>query len=276
MRSDSSDIVASRSYFRWVWVAVGVVIGGALLATLVPIVEAAPPRPDVAVLVGVLTAVLMGVLVGYHSPGKTIAEPAVAGALLGVLTPIVLRIGFGFTLAPAVSTLGVFAGILLATAGGWVGEIMQGTIEDGDRESFQWVWVGVGSVLGVLLSVYSVFVLHALFSLSSLGILIAFLGSFFVTGFIVAFYSPGATVREPAVAASLVIMVDAMLALAGFRAPFPFVMVMIACVLAFFIAMVGGYLGEVAHNFRFDTSWGGTKRGRAIPKPGGAEAKLEG
>lgn len=68
MRSDSSDIVASRSYFRWVWVAVGVVIGGALLATLVPIVEAAPPRPDVAVLVGVLTAVLMGVLVGYHSP----------------------------------------------------------------------------------------------------------------------------------------------------------------------------------------------------------------
>ena len=120
---------------------------------------------------------------------------------------------------------------------------MQGTIADGDPLTFQWVWVGVGSVLGVLLSVYSVFVLYALLDLSSFGTLLFFLGSFFVTAFVVAFYSPGSTILEPAMAAILVMILDALLALAGFQAPFPLIAVIVAAVLAFAILLASPLRG---------------------------------
>lgn len=253
---------------RWLWVALGVVLGAALIATVVPIVEDIPPRPDVAVLVGALTFVLMGILVGYHSPGRTIREAAIAGGVLAVATPVVLRAAFGFVLPPSTTALGVVAGFGLSAAGGWVGELMQGTIDDGDRESFQWAWVGAGTVLGVMLSIHSVFVLRSLMELTPLGTLLAFLASFFATAFVIAFFSPGSTILEPATAAALVIFIDAMLALAGFRAPFPFMAVAVAAVMGYAVALAGGYLGEVAHNFRYGTAWGGVEMGKAAPKPG--------
>ena len=45
---------------------------------LVPVVEGIPPRPDVAILVGALTFALMGTLVGFQSPGRTIREAVIA------------------------------------------------------------------------------------------------------------------------------------------------------------------------------------------------------
>jgi len=252
---------------RWRWVVIGVLLGGILIATLVPVVEATPPRPDVAILVGILTFALMGVLVAFHSPGRTIAEAAVAGALLGVLTPTVLRLGYGISLPPATVMLGFLSGISLSAVGGWVGEVLQGTIEDGDRKVFQPVWVLVGTLLGVMLSVYAVFVPNALFVLTPFQTLLWFLSSFLVTAFVVAFFSPGATILEPATAAALVVLLDLELALAGFEAPFPLLAVMIAVGLGFLCGLIGGYLGEVAHNLYYRTAWGGTFRGVEVPKP---------
>ena len=254
---------------RWRWVLIGLLLGGVLIASLVPVVEATPPRPDVAILVGILTFALMGVLVAFHSPGRTIAEAAIAGALLGVLTPTVLRMGYGISLPPATVMLGFLAGISLAAVGGWVGEVLQGTIEDGDRNAFQPVWVLVGTLLGVMLSVYAVFVPNALFALTPIQTLIWFLSSFVVTAFVVAFFSPGATILEPAAAAALVVLLDVELALAGFEAPFPLLAVLIAVALGFAFGLLGGYLGEVAHNLYYRTAWGGTFRGVRVAKPGG-------
>jgi hypothetical protein len=68
-------------------------------------------------------------------------------------------------------------------------------------------------------------------------------------------------------AAILVMILDALLALAGFQAPFPLIAVIVAAVLAFVIALAGGYVGEVAHNLYFKTAWGGVRRGVKAPKP---------
>ena len=68
----------------------------------------------------------------------------------------------------------------------------------------------------------------------------------------------------------LIIAVAFLLALMGFRAPFPLPAVAIAAVIAFVLALAGGYVGEVAHNLRFRSAWGDEEPGtyREVPKPG--------
>lgn len=256
---------------HWLWVAIGVFTGSILIGTLVPIVEATPPRPDVAVLIGALTFSLTGVFVGYLSPGKTIFEAALTGLILSFAVPVIAHYGWGVVMDPRTTFLGVPAGILLATAGGWIGEIMQGTIAEEEHPGFQWSWVTVGTALGVLCSVYALFIPNALFGTSTLASVGLFLGSFFATALLVGFLSPGATILEPATAAAFAIVIDGLLALIGLHVPFPPLTIVVFAVIAFFIAIVGGYVGEVAHNLYYRTAWGGTFRGVEVPKPGAEE-----
>ncbi|MGD8279235.1 MAG: hypothetical protein PVH00_14455, partial [Gemmatimonadota bacterium] len=132
----------------------------------------------------------------------------------------------------------------------------------------QWSWVLVGTALGVLASLYAVFIPNALFQISPLVTLILFLAGFFLTALVVGFLSPGATILEPALAAGLAIVIDASLTLIGLHVPFPLLAVAIAACLGFLIAVAGGYVGEVAHNLYFHTAWGGTFRGVEVPRPG--------
>jgi hypothetical protein len=253
---------------HWGWVAIGVALGGVLIGTVVPIVQAIPPRPDVAVLIGTLTFGLTGVLVGFFSPGRTIFEATLTGLILAFVVPVIAHYGWNIVMDPRTTFLGIPAAIVVATAGGWIGEIMQGTIAEDKDAGFQWSWVTVGTALGVLTSVYAVFIPNALIGTSAFATLLLFLGSFFFTGFVVAFLSPGATLLEPAAAAGLAILADAFLALMGLHVPFPLLAIVIAIVMAFLIALAGGYVGEVAHNLYYRTAWGGTFRGVEVPKPG--------
>ena len=195
----------------------GVCLGGLLLATLVPL----PPRPDVAILVGTLTFGLVGVLVGYKSPGATVAEASVAGVLLAALTFAEIRLIEGVEPSLVNMTVGFVTAAALSAIGGWAGEVLQGTYKVDASQKLQWPWIGVGTLLGVMLSVYSVFVPWAFGDVGALGILLFFSASFFIVTFFVAYFSPGVTILEPALAAILIIVIDTGLALFGFSAPFP-------------------------------------------------------
>jgi len=99
-------------------------------------------------------------------------------------------------------------------------------------------------VLGVVLNAYSVFVMNAVFDPPGLVLLASFCLSFVLAGAFVGYASPGVTILEPAVAALFIVAVDAALILIIFRAPFPFFWIVAGCTGGFFLALLGGFLGE--------------------------------
>ena len=246
--AEEQGATASALDLRWPWVAAGVAIGVVLLGTLVPVVRHETPRPDVAILIGTLTVTLMGILVGFNSPGETIREAAIAGIFLVVLSFLAIGIGFELPVTAPLAAGGLLAGLALSALGGWVGEVLQGTLEhEGSGSGVEWPWILVGTVLGIMLNVYTVFVLQMMMDLSPAGVLVGFLVSFFVAAFFVGYFSPGVTILEPALAAVLVIAADMILIVMGFAPPVPMASVAIAAAAAFAIALAGGYSGELAH-----------------------------
>lgn len=230
----------------WAWVGTGVLLGSILVWTLVSVVEHEPPRPDVAVLIGGLTFVLTGVLLGYHSPGETVAEAAVAGGLVGLLAGFFLTVQMGYAIPLQQLVGGWTAAFLLSVIGGWVGEILQGTVHASEDTPtvVSWPWIVVGTVLGVVLNGYSIFVVRALLDPPGTVLLASFVGSFVLAGFFVGFLSPGVTILEPAFAALLIVGIDAALVLVIFRAPFPPLWLMLGGSVGFLFALFGGWLGE--------------------------------
>jgi MFS family permease len=190
------------------------------------------PNTGTVIFVGVLAFVLTGIIVGFASPGNTIAEAGVAGLVLSIFS------------------VAIAAGAVEEVELMWlpVGELLQGTLSDReDRKGhLQWMWVGAGVVIGVLLNSYAVVLGRALFGLGPGGILIAYSLSFLITGFLIGAFSPGITLAEPALAAVGVIIVDALVTAGGLGAPFPMLAIIIASVCAFCLALVGGWVGELA------------------------------
>ncbi|MBT8336817.1 MAG: hypothetical protein KJO11_09450 [Gemmatimonadetes bacterium] len=232
--------------FRWGWMTIGIVVGSLLIATFVGVVWNEQPRPAIALLVGGLTFVLAGIFVGFNSPGKTVVEPGIAGAVIGLAAATILAALGTFPVTVGTFFQWILAGGVLAALGGWVGELMQGTIAGGEaRGRIQWPWVVVGVVLGFVFNIYFVFVGRALFDLGALGLLGSFALSFLITGFFVGFFSPGVTLAEPAVAGLLLVIIDSGVTTFGFGAPMPMGTVLLGLVGAFFLALLGGWLGEL-------------------------------
>lgn len=230
---------------RWRWVVLGAGLGAALVTSFIWLTMAGPPRREVILLVGALTLVLNGVLVSGFSPGNTIREAALAGLILTLLAGPALVLVFDSGILVGWAVAGLLLGPMLAALGGWVGELMQGTLASGSGEGrVQWAWVSAGTVLGVLLSYYALFVGHALLPGGLLPVLGAFVISFGVMGCFVGYFSPGYTLLEPALAGVAVIGLDAVLAMVGFHAPFPPGTLVLAAAVGFLMGMVGGWAGE--------------------------------
>ena len=69
----------------WSWILAGVVGTAALLAATVQVVDPTLQRPRVLVLIAVATLMLGGIVMGRVSPGETIVEGGVAGAVVFIL-----------------------------------------------------------------------------------------------------------------------------------------------------------------------------------------------
>jgi len=232
--------------FRWFWVGAGVALGAVLIGSFIFIVDPELQRPASAGLMVTLSLVLIGMMVGYHSVGYTIREAAIVGVILFILTAAVMAVGFRVGIPVLVWLLAPFYSAAVAAAGGWVGEILQGTLKEAHIDRVvDWPWILVSVVIGFTLCAYVLAVTNTVFDLSSVFILAIFAGSFFVTGYVVGLFSPGMTVVEPAIAAAGMIALNSAFVSYWFETPPPVSMLVIGFGGSVLLALLGGFLGEV-------------------------------
>lgn len=230
--------------FQWRWVAAGVLLGAALIAVFLYLVNPGLEEPAAAGFVGGLCLVLLGILVGYRSTGETIRETAVAGLLVAVLVGIAASLLLEVRVPVLVWLMGPFVAVLVSMMGGYAGEMLQGTLEEAyEDRAVDWPWVFVSVVIGITVSSYVVLVGEARLGFSPTASLGSFAASFLVTGWVVGRFSPGRTMVEPAIAAAFMLVVDAafvILWLGDLSGSAIFLGFGAAVVLA----LLGGWLGE--------------------------------
>jgi len=230
---------------RWTWVVTGVVIGAVVIAVFLNVVDRYLDRPAVDGLIGSLTVLLVGILVGAASRGETLREAAVAGLMLSVLTIAIVALQLQIEVPVLVWVAGPFYALVLALIGGYVGEMLQGTLEEAyvDRP-VDWPWVFVSIVIGFTLGTYSLFLVGSVLPDSQLPDMAILAGAYFITGVVVGFFSPGRTMIEPAIAAA-----GLMIAHGGFVLLYLEPRPEIGSLLTLFVvgtllALAGGWLGE--------------------------------
>ncbi len=236
---------------QWKWVVVGVIVGivivGAAYFTVAPSFKSEP----IQMLVMFMGFILTGAIVGYFSPGVTMKEAAIAGGLvMGIMLIIVGLFGEDIALNMWRSILGLLLGVSLSWVGGWVGEKLQGSEGETEDESkriftdLQWKWVFIGVILGFALNVLFVFLITPIFNIDLNVALGAFLVSFVVTGFIVGFKSPGVTLKEPALAGFLAVVIGWIFLELGIDLSVGGGYLAFGLVLGFFLSLFGAWLGE--------------------------------
>ncbi|HEX9614376.1 MAG TPA: hypothetical protein VGA55_02675 [Bacteroidota bacterium] len=200
---------------QWKWVLVGVAVGAAIAAASFFIVIPTFHSTPIQALVLLAGFIVTGAIVGFASPGVTIREASIAGGLVAILVVLVLYItGAALGQNMMRNLLLLALGFGLSWIGAWVGEKLQGSEgpdEDELKSMFtdvQAKWVLVGVILGFALNVLAVFIVTPIFNVSLDVAFGAFLFSLTVTGFIVAYKSPGVTLKEPAIAGFLAVLLD--------------------------------------------------------------------
>jgi hypothetical protein len=240
-----------KNPIRWAWVGGGVVIGAFLVSLFIYLVDPGLERLDLSGFVFALSLILVGIFVGYRSPGVTIREAALAGVILLLLVAIV-AIGFLRVDVPIITWLmSPFLAAIVTMAGGWVGEMLQGTLEEAHEDrAVDWPWVFVSVVVGLMLSAYAVFIGQALFDITNEQSLYLFALSFLVTGWIVGFLSPGVTMVEPAIAAGMLVLADGALVVMWFEDIPGSQLLLIGFGGGMVLGLLGGWLGELTQQLR--------------------------
>jgi hypothetical protein len=246
----SNDTAKPSMPTQWKWVLIGVVAGIVIIGASFLIVVPTFHSTAIQALVVLVGFVVTGAVVGYFSPGVTIREAFFAGLVLMFIFAIV----FGATSAglgqskQMIFLLLVFSG-LLAQAGAWMGEKLQGTLEDKDEPTkkdagFQWKWVLAGLALGLALNIFFVFLLAPLFNINLNLVHVAFSFSFVLTGFIVGYKSPGVTIKEPALAGGIAVIVEWLFVQYGISLRVPAGYIAFGVVEGFLLTLFGAWLGE--------------------------------
>ena len=261
MRDDPvvQDVAAQHGTdrLRWGWIAIGVLLGGGMIGSVLLVVDPRLVRPAVAGFHVTLAILLVGMLVGYGSSGETILEAGVTGVILVLGTGICATVGLAVSVPGFVWLLSLFLVPAVAMLGGWAGELLQGTLEEAyDDRAVDWPWVIASIIVGFTLSSYAVLLGQSLFGLTNRESLAVFAGSFLLTGWIIGFFSPGMTMIEPAIAGALMMVVDTGFVIMVFGDLPGAQVVAFGFFGAILFALLGGWLGE------FTQKW---TRGRGGP-----------
>lgn len=245
MESERESSVVDHTPMRWVWVVTGVIFGAVIIVVFLNLVDRYLDRPEVDALVGSLTILLVGIFVGAGSRGETLREAAVAGLMLAVLTIALVAFQMRIAVPTLVWVTGPFYALVVALLGGYVGEMLQGTLDEAyiDRP-IDWPWVIVSVVIGFTLSTYALFLARALLPVSSTQDLAVLTGAFLVTGVLVGFFSPGKTMVEPAIAAAGLILAHAAFLLIYVDALPGIEWLLTTFAIGTVLALFGGWLGE--------------------------------
>lgn len=230
---------------RWRWIAAGIAMGAVLIGLFIFLIDPQIARLDVFGYVLALALLLSGALVGRLSPGETIRETAIVGGVLVVATGLVATLLLGVRVPIFAWLVAPLYAAPLTMMGGWVGEMLQGTLDSSRRdEKLDWPWVMVSVVIGLALSTFSVLVASARFHVDPGQSLWIFAASFLVTGVMVGYFSPGRTLVEPAVAAGLMAVVNAGFIVAWFDDLPGQQVILVGFGGGIVLAIVGGWLGE--------------------------------
>ena len=198
---------------HWKWVILSVIAGLVIVGASYFIVAPTFHSGEVQVLIMLGGCIVTGAVIGYFSPGITINEASIGGALVMLIMFLLRSItNAEIHFSTSINILLLFLGVGFSWLGGWAGEKIQGdesSAEEKHTKKFIWKWVIVGAIIGFALNVLFVFILSTLFpphiyKLSTAG----FIVSFVIMGFIVGYKSPGITIREPAVAGILAVILD--------------------------------------------------------------------
>ena len=235
---------------HWKWVILSVLAGLIIVGVSYFIVAPMFHSGEVQVLIMLGGCIVTGAVIGYFSPGITINEASIGGAFV-MLIMFLLRAVTNAEIhfSTSINILLLILGIGFSWLGGWAGEKLQGDESSADEKhmkKFLWKWVIVGAIIGFALNVLFVFLLSTLFpphiyKLSSTG----FIVSFVIMGFVVGYKSPGITLREPAVAGILTVLLDWIFLrfIITYRVPGKFIVM--GLIIGFFISLFGAWLGEL-------------------------------
>jgi hypothetical protein len=235
---------------HWKWVILSVIAGLIIVGASYLVVSPMFHSGEVQALIMLGGFIVTGAIIGYFSPGITINEASVGGALVMVVMLLLLAItNVEIHFSKAINLLLLLLGVGFSWVGGWAGEKLQGDETAADEKNikkFLWKWVVVGVVIGFALNVLFVFLLSTLFPLhifkfASTG----FIVSFVITGFIVGFKSPGVTLREPAVAGLLAVILDWIFLRFVIFLRVPTMYLIIGLIMGFLISLFGAWLGEL-------------------------------
>ncbi len=242
-----------ESKLHWKWVTLSVIAGLIIVGASYFIVAQTFHSGEIQALIMLGGFIITGAIIGYFSPGITINEASVGGALVMVVMLLLLAItNVEIHFSKSINLLLLLLGVGFSWVGGWAGEKLQGdesSAEEKNIKKFLWKWVLVGVVIAFALNVLLVFILSTFFPPHIFKFALAgFVGSFVVTGFIVGVKSPGVTLREPAVAGLLVVILDwvflrFIVSISSQTLPTKYLIV--GLVMGFLISLFGAWLGEL-------------------------------
>lgn len=209
------------------------------------------PFPMIALLCGF---VIMGIVEGILSKGVTILEPAIGAVLVGLVLFLVLPMmnvrGFE-SMNSAVLVIALVNGVILSALGGWVGEKLQGTLDDDipDEHPIDWGWVLCGAALGTTITMLISSSLVVVLGYHLLNHFLSFFGGLFAAGFIIGLRSPGLAIKEAGVAGFLAVVlnVDIISVALGIL---PIETILAGIVLGVICTLVGSFVGEKVQEAR--------------------------
>jgi hypothetical protein len=241
--------VHNESKLQWKWVILSVLAGLVIVGALYYIIAPTFHNGQIQVLVMLVGCIITGAIIGYYSPGITINEASVGGALVMLMMLFLLYItNAEIQYSLAINFLLLILGIGFSWVGGWAGEKLQGddtSAEEAKNKKFLWKWVIVGVIVCFALNIIFVFLLSKFFIVHLLKFAFAgFIISFVVAGFIVGFKSPGVTLKEPAVAGLIAVILDWVYLKFIISLPVPAMYLAVGLIMGFMISLFGAWLGE--------------------------------
>ncbi len=233
---------------QWKWIGIGTIVGVVLTTLLFQIMSDTFSSFYIPLFIGLLSYVIMGIIIGYKSPGYTLKEPAIGGLFAMIITMAILHYVFNYTPPEGQMIAAPFLAFFLALLGGWVGEELQGSQQRAAKTTtiagLEWAWVITGTVIGFILNNIFVYGLFALLRFGVAGILISLGASFIIAGIIVGYKSPGVNDEEAALAGVLGVILNFLFIYFGFGAMLDIQYLVIGLIGGFILSFVGGWIGE--------------------------------
>jgi hypothetical protein len=191
---------------QWKWILIGLFFG--LVITFLSMDLIAPNYPGSIMptfIVMVIGFSIMGIFVGYLSPGITIKESSISGIIMIIIFLLYFSILSQISIPLYYIIVTSIVGFVFSLLGGWIGEVLQAQSPQ-KTSGLQWSWIAVGVVLGFLVSNTLLLILAPKYNERTVLYILSI--GFIITGIIVGLKSPGKTILESTVAGVITVLLD--------------------------------------------------------------------